>query len=348
MVTLSVLDQSPIRRGATPQDAINETLRLAEITDRLGYRRYWLAEHHNSGGLACASPEILIPMVAARTRNLRVGSGGVMLSHYSPLKVAETFRMLEALYPGRIDLGIGRAPGSDGRTARALAHGPGALGVEQYPEQLADLYGFLTDDFPPNHPFRGIRAMPAGPQVPEIWLLGSTAESASLAAHFGWAFSFAQFISPEGGEGIVKAYRRHFKPSPLLSEPRASLGVSITCAETEEEAERLCWSRWYWRATAFGGGRGGVPPVEEALAHQYSDQEREYVEYMRRLSIHGTPEQVKARLLAMAEEYDVDEFVVVTITYDFAARVRSYELLAEAFNLTPAPAAATGASGLRA
>ncbi|HLZ68420.1 MAG TPA: LLM class flavin-dependent oxidoreductase [Dehalococcoidia bacterium] len=335
---LSVLDQSPIRRGGTPRDAINETLRLAEVCDRLGYRRYWLAEHHNSGGLACASPEVLIPMVAARTQQIRVGSGGVMLSHYSPLKVAETFRMLEALHPGRIDLGIGRAPGSDGRTARALAHGPGALGIEHYPEQLADLYGFLTDDFPRNHPFHGIHAMPAGPEMPEIWLLGSTAESASLAAHFGWAFSFAQFISPEGGEGMIRAYKRHFKPSPLLAEPRASIGVSVTCADTEEEAERLCWSRWYWRATALGGGRGGVPPVEEALAYSYTEQEREYIEYMRRLSIHGTPEQVKARLLALGEAYGVDEFVVVTITHDFAARVHSYELLAEAFGLSaPVP-----------
>jgi len=241
--------------------------------------------------------------------------------------------MLEALHPGRIDLGIGRAPGSDGRTARALAHGPGALGIEHYPEQLSDLYGFLTNDFPEGHPFHGIRAMPDGGENPELWLLGSTAESASLAAHFGWAFSFAHFISPDGGESVVRGYKRYFKPSPALPQAKASLGVSVTCAETEEEAERLCWSRWYWRVLAGDAQRGGIPSPEEALAHPYTPQERTYVEYMRERSIHGTPAQVKARLEALAKEYGVDEFVVVTITHDFAARLRSYELLAEAFDL---------------
>jgi luciferase family oxidoreductase group 1 len=335
MVTLSVLDQSPIRRGGTAQDAIRETVQLAQVADRLGYRRYWLSEHHNSGGLASATPELLISQVANNTRNIRVGSGGVMLSHYSPLKVAETFRMLEALHPGRIDLGIGRAPGSDGRTARALAHGPGALGIDHYPDQLADLYGFLADDFPEGHPFLGIHAMPAGPDIPELWLLGSTAESASLAAHFGWAFSFAQFISPDGGEGIIRGYRRQFQPSPLLEKPRASIGVSVTCADTEEEAERLSWSRWAWRTMAATANRGGVPSPEEALAYSYNASELAYVDHMRARSIYGTPAQVRQRLLALGDQYDVDEFVVVTITYDFQARVRSYELLAEAFGLSP-------------
>jgi luciferase family oxidoreductase group 1 len=278
---------------------------------------------------------VLIPQVAARTRRIRVGSGGVMLTHYSPLKVAETFRMLEALYPGRIDLGVGRAPGSDGRTAAALAVGPGALGPEHYPEQLADLSGFLTNDLPIDHPFHGVRAMPDGAGVPELWLLGSTAVSATYAARFGWGFSFAQFISPEGGEGVIHAYRRRFCPSPLLAEPRASLGVSVTCAETEAEAERLSWSRWCWRVAANQGRRSGIPSPEEALAYPYTVLEREYIDYMRERSIYGDPAQVKAKLLALGELYGVDEFVVVTITYDFAARVRSYELLAEAFGLTP-------------
>ena len=345
MVTLSVLDQSPIRQGGTASDAIRETLALAQATDRLGYHRYWLAEHHNSGGLASATPEILIGQVAARTSGIRVGSGGVMLSHYSPLKVAETFAMLETLYPGRIDLGVGRAPGSDGRTAAALAHGPGALSVEQFPEQLMELYGFLADDFPPNHPFRGIHAMPRDAGMPELWLLGSTSYGATYAGHLGWAFSFAQFINPAGGEEIIRAYRKSFRPSPVLPEPRASIGVSVICADTEAEAERLAWSRWGWRLMAQQGGRRGIPSPEEAISHPYTAADRPYLDHMRETSIYGDPGQVKARLLALGEQYDVDEFVVVTITYDFAARVHSYELLAEAFGLQARTEVAAGSTG---
>ena len=178
MPVLSVLDQSPIRSGGTAADAVAETIELARACERWGYHRYWLAEHHSSRGLAGSTPEILIGQVAARTSRMRVGAGGVMLSHYSALKVAENFRMLETLYPGRIDLGIGRAPGSDPRTARALAHGPGALGVEHFPEQIADLIGYVHGELPQGHPFRGVRAMPEGPTMPEVWLLGSSGESA--------------------------------------------------------------------------------------------------------------------------------------------------------------------------
>lgn len=336
MLTLSVLDQSPIRKGGTAQDAVRESLELARLADRLGYRRYWVAEHHNSGGLAGASPEILVGAIASQTGRIRVGSGGVMLSHYAPLKVAEQFRMLEALYPGRIDLGIGRAPGSDRRTADALAHGPGALGLEHFPEQLADLYGFLTDGFPPTHPFQGITAMPSVERTPELWMLGSTGASALYAAELGWAFCFAQFISPAGGEDIVRAYRQRFKPSGLYAQPRAALGVSVMCAETHEEAERLSWTRWVWRILASHGVSGGVVTPEEAQGIQLTPAEREYIEYEKGLSVFGTPEECRQKLVEMGERYDVDEFVVVTIAHDFAARVRSYELLAEAFGLQAA------------
>ena len=199
MVRLSVLDQSPIRAGCAPADALRETLELANFCDRTGYHRYWLAEHHSTGGLAGSAPEIMIGQVAQRTRNLRVGSGGVMLNHYSSLKVAEAFRVLEALFPGRIDCGIGRAPGSDGLTASALAHGPGTLGIEHFPAQIQDLRGWLTGEMPEDHRFRQVEAMPTGATAPELWLLGSSDQSAAYAAWFGCAFSFAHFINARGG-----------------------------------------------------------------------------------------------------------------------------------------------------
>jgi luciferase family oxidoreductase group 1 len=243
--------------------------------------------------------------------------------------------MLETLFPGRIDLGIGRAPGSDGLTAAALARGPGQLSIEHYPDQVADLTGYLVDQLPEGHPFGRVRAMPDAPTAPEPWLLGSTRVSAQFAADLGWGFSFAHFISPEGGEDVFQLYRERFEPSPLLQEPRASMGVSVTCAESEEEAVRLSWSRWVWRVLAARGYRGGIISPEEAMSLDLSANEREYIEYMRSLSIHGTPERVRERLLALGEEYGVDEFVVVTITHDFRARLRSYELLADAFQVQP-------------
>ena len=348
---LGVLDQVPIREGGSVIQALQETFQLAQAADRLGYTRYWLAEHHNTGSLACTAPEIIIPQVAARTQRIRVGSGGVMLPHYSSFKVAEVFRLLDTLYPGRIDVGIGRAPGSDGRTARALAHGPGSLGLEHFPEQLADLAGFLNDDLPEAHPFHGVRAAPhpandadlqPGRATPlELWLLGSSNVGGVYAAEQGWAFSFAQFISPEGGEDIVRNYKARFQPSPAWSKPVASLGVSVTCAETDEEAEELSWSRWFWRIKSNRGVRGGIPSPQAAHDFDYSPAELEYIEYMKTRSVYGSPAHVRDKLEEMGRVYDVDEFIVLTITYDFDARIRSYELLAEEFGIPSESAAAT-------
>ncbi|HEY3068442.1 MAG TPA: LLM class flavin-dependent oxidoreductase [Methylomirabilota bacterium] len=336
MARLSILDQSPVRSGGTPADAVHETLQLAETADRLGYYRYWLAEHHSTAGLAGASPEVLIGQVAARTSRLRVGAGGVMLSHYSPLKVAENFRMLETLFPGRIDLGIGRAPGSDERTARALRLA-GGVGLEQFPAQVRDLLAFVHDQVPAGHPFAGVRAMPTGPTAPEIWMLGSSDEGGALAAHFGTGFSFAHFINSEGGASVTRAYRQEFRPSPWLRESRASVAVFVVCAETEAEARRLAQSRDLFIARLYTGRPGPFPSVEEAEAYPYSERERAIVEHARARTIAGTPDQVRARLLALGAEYDVDEFIVVTITHDPKARVRSYELLAAAFGLDAVP-----------
>lgn len=333
MPILSVLDQSPIRSGGTAADAIHETLELAQAAERLGYHRYWLAEHHSTPSLAGSTPEVLIGQVAVRTSRIRVGSGGVMLSHYSALKVAENFRMLETLFPGRIDLGIGRAPGSDQRTARALAVGPGMLDIEDFPNQVADLLGFLHDRLDPAHPFAGVRAMPQGAGAPEVWLLGSSDASAALAAHFGTAFSFAHFINAEGGAEITRAYFKHFHPSRTLAAPQASLAVFVICADTEAEAHRLALSRDLSLLRLYTGRPAPFPSVEEAQAYPYTPRERAIVEYNRQRTIAGAPEQVRDRLLALGAAYGVDEFVIVTITHDVKARLRSYELLADVFDL---------------
>jgi luciferase family oxidoreductase group 1 len=331
-VRLGVLDQSPIRKGGTPREAVLATIELARAADRLGYARYWLAEHHNSRTLASATPEILIPPVAAATERIRVGSGGVMLTHYAALKVAEQFRMLETLYPGRIDMGLGRAPGSDRLTAAALHHGPGALPLEAYPEQVVDVLRYMTGEVPPEHPFHGIRATPAGPSMPEPWLLGSAYDSARFAAELGLGFAFAQFISPDGGQRVVREYRERFQPSPFLAEPRVILGVAAICAPTDEEAHRIALSRHLMRLRREQGRpEGGIPSIEEAEATRFTEPERDYIAYQQSLALEGSPERVRDGLLALAEEYGAGELMIVTITHDYKHRRRSYELIAEAF-----------------
>jgi len=337
MLTLSVLDQSPVRQGVTPRDALLETIELARHCEALGYRRYWLAEHHATPALAGSAPEIMIARIAAETRHIRVGSGGVMLSHYSSLKVAEQFRMLETLYPGRIDLGIGRAPGSDQLTAAALAHGPGALGIEHFPNQIADLIGYFEHTIPAEHPFSRIHLMPDGETLPEIWILGSSDQSPIFAAYFGRAFSFAHFITDESRPEIMAAYKAQFRPSATLSQPQASIGVFVICAESEERAQYLAASRDLSRLRQRTGILAPFPPPEEALAYPYTEAERRLVDHHRRRQIVGTPDMVKPRLEALAASYGVDEVVVLTITHDYAARKRSYALLAEAFGLQPPP-----------
>lgn len=342
MVSLSVLDQSPIRRGGSAAEALANTLELARHAERLGYARYWLAEHHNSSSFAGSAPEILIAAVAAATRRIRTGAAGVMLPHYSPLKVAELFRLLETLHPGRIDLGVGRAPGSDPRTSRALQPGPQAYGIEVFPQQVELLIQFLEDanglennegGFPDGHPYRGIHACPRGPGMPELWMLGSGGDGAIHAAQFGMAYCFAHFINQDAGTGPVDLYRRHFRPSRRLASPRASIGVSVTVAETEEEARRIAASRNLWILQLLQNRAGPFPSIDEALAYPYTDEERLMLRAIEGRGITGTPAQARARLLAMGEEYGVDDFVILTITYDQKDRLRSYELLARAFGL---------------
>lgn len=333
---LSVLDQSPVRSGGTAADALQETLELAQLCDRLGYHRYWLAEHHATPALAGSSPEILIGQVAARTSRLRVGSGGVMLQHYSPLKVAEHFGLLQTLFPGRIDLGIGRAPGSDQLAARALrpaAGWPPGSAVDDFPDKVADLLGYVHGALPAGHPFARVRVMPAPATPPEVWLLGSTDQSAALAAHFGTGFSFAHFINADGGAAVTRAYAEAFRPAPWQPAPRASAAVFVVCADTDAEAQRLARSRELFVAWLYTGRSRPYPSPEEAERYPYDAREEAIVAHARARSIAGAPEWVHARLLALAADYGVDELVVVTITHDPKARRRSYELLAQVFAL---------------
>lgn len=344
MVTLSILDQSPIRKGGTAAEALRNTIDLARVAERLGYQRYWLAEHHNTNSFAGSAPEVMITAVAAATSTIHVGSAGVMLPHYSPLKVAELFRLLETLYPGRIDLGVGRAPGSDQRTSRALQPGPQAYPIDVFPQQVELLIQFLEDStglagdaggFPLDHPYTGIHATPRGPGVPNLWMLGSGGDGAAYAAQFGMAYCFAHFINQDAGVAPLEIYRRSFKPSRALSSPYGSIGVSVTVGETEEDARRLAAPRNLWVLHLLQNRAGAFPSVEEALAYDYSHEEKVMLRTVEQRGIVGTPEQVRGRLLALGETYGVDDFVILTITYDHADRVRSYELLADAFGLTP-------------
>ncbi|MBT7450998.1 MAG: LLM class flavin-dependent oxidoreductase [Rhodospirillaceae bacterium] len=338
MLTLSVLDQTPIRSGGTAAQAIDETLELARVTEDLGYHRYWLAEHHGTEGLAGCSPEILIARVAAVTSRIRVGSGGVMLSHYSPLKVAENFSLLATMYPDRIDVGLGRAPGGDQLTTLGMAYGSN-IGVEYYPTKIIDLKAFLNGTELANQALARVKITPKPEVPPEMWLFGSSDESAKLAANFGLPYSFAHFIHPEGAEDILKLYRDNFEPSDILSEPRANMCVGVVCAETQEEADHLALSRKLWRLQLTKGELGPYPTPEEAEAYPYTDRERSVAESANRTGLVGPPDKIKQELESLAAKCGVDEMMVVTITHDFEARKKSYALVSEAFGLQP-PASA--------
>ena len=329
---LSILDQSPVVSGHSPAEAIAATLELARQAERLGYHRYWLAEHHAIAALADPCPEVLLARLGSETRRLRIGTGGVLLPYYSPFKVAEVFRMLEALYPGRVDLGIGRAPGGDARAAHAV--GGGQLPTaEDFPQRVWELVAHLDGALPADHPHGSVRLQPGGETAPEVWLLGSSDFSGALAAQLGLRFAFAHFISPRGGDGVTRAYRERFQPSARERSPAALVCVFVICAADDAEAERLAASIDLRRLHMALGRDTPVPTLAEAEGHAYTEEERRYVLAQRARAVIGGPEKCRRELTALAERYDADELMALTITGDYASRLRSYELLAGVFKL---------------
>ncbi len=327
---LSILDQSPVISGHTPAQAIAATLELARHAERLGYHRYWLAEHHAIAALADPCPEVLLARLGAETKRLRVGTGGVLLPYYSAFKVAEVFRMLESLYPGRVDLGIGRAPGGDARTAHAV--GGGQLPTaEDFPQRVWELVAHLDGNLPDDHPHKRVRLQPGGDTAPEVWLLGSSDFSGALAAQLGLRFAFAHFINPRGGDAVTRAYRERFQPSARETSPAALVCVFVICAADDAEAERLAASIDLRRLHMALGRDTPVPTLAEAEGHAYTDEQRRYVLAQRERAVIGGPDKCRRELSALAERYGADELMALTITGDYPSRLRSYELLAAAF-----------------
>jgi luciferase family oxidoreductase group 1 len=327
---LSVLDQSPVISGHFAARAIEETLALARRADQLGYHRYWLAEHHALAALADPCPEVLLARLGAETMRIRVGTGGILLPYYSAFRTAESFRMLEALYPGRVDLGIGRAPGGDARTAQAVGGGriPEA---ERFPQQVWELVAHLDGTLPEAHPFKRLRVQPEGPTAPEVWLLGSSDYSGALAAQLGLPFSFAHFINPRGGEQVSAFYRANFRASQREPAPRTMVCTFAICGESDGDAERLAACIDLRRIHMALGVDSPVPTPEEAARHRYTAEERQYVIAQRARAVIGGPERCRREIEAMAARYGADEVMVLTITGDYASRLRSYERLIGAF-----------------
>ncbi len=339
---LSVLDQSPIAEGSTGAAALHNSIDLARLTDRLGYHRYWVAEHHGGPMLAGASPEALIGPIAAATRALRVGSGGVMLPHYSPLKVAETFTILAGLFPGRIDLGLGRASGTDPLTTFALQRDRRQAAPDDFPQQLAELLAYLDDTLPDDHPFQRLAAtLPGLPEKPAPWLLGSSEQSAIWAAQLGLPYAFADFINPHGAD-IARMYRDRFTPSAELGAQRTAVAVWALCAPSDEEAEYLVSSSRMSMRLLRRGELIPVPAPERAIEFLAREGRVGSGTRSRRVVI-GTPEKVRAGIEEVASSYGAEEAILVTITYDHAARRRSYELIADAFGLVERPDLAAAA-----
>lgn len=335
MIPLSVLDLSPVTTSTPGSGALRNSLDLAQLAERLGYTRYWLAEHHNLASIASSAPDIMIGQIAAATANIRVGSGGVMLVNHAPLMVAERFKVLEALFPGRIDLGLGRAPGTDPVTSYALRRRQDAREGDDFLERFQELILLERGGFPPDHPFRNVHAMPGDVALPPIWLLGSSGYSAELAAAVGMGFAFAHHFAEHDAVGPMLSYRAHFKPSEALPAPAAILAVAVVTADSAEAAERIASSADLHFVRRAKGEFLPLASPEEAAAYPYTPVDRERIARQRERLVVGSIDSVKSRLLSLAKATQADELMITTMAYDHAARRHSYELLADAFALTP-------------
>ncbi len=326
-IPLSVLDLAPVAAGCRPSDALRRTVELARLAEGLGFVRHWFAEHHSMPSVASSAPEILIAHVAAHTERLRVGSGGIMLPNHVPLKLAEVFHTLAALYPDRIDLGIGRAPGSDRNATRALR----AFDGEQFPALLAELLAFSRSELPEQHPMRSVRVMPDDVGLPPIWVLGSSGASAAMAGQAGMGYGFASHFSPAPATPAMHAYREQFSPSPEFPEPHAILCVSVVCADSNEEADYLAGTTDLMRLRINRGEYLPLPSPDEARAYPYTEAERAAVRQFRQMNIVGDPKTVRRQILAKAQDTKADEVMVTSNIYHHSARLHSFELLAAAF-----------------
>jgi luciferase family oxidoreductase group 1 len=331
MFPLSILDLSPVASGSTAAQALRNSLDLGRLADGLGFTRYWVAEHHNMPAIASSAPEIMIGQIAAATERIRVGSGGVMLPNHAPLMVAERFKVLEALFPGRIDLGLGRAPGTDPATSYALRRRQGVSEEDDFLDRFNELMLLESRGFPAGHPFANVKAMPADVPLPPIYLLGSSDYSAQLAGHIGAAFAFAHHFATFDAAEAMRLYRESFRPSPSHDKPYAILGTHVVCADTDAEAERLATTVDLNIVRRAKGEYLPLASPEEAAAYDYTPVDRTRIAQNRtKLSV-GSPATVKARLLPLIEATQAQELMVTTMIHDHAARKHSYELLAEMF-----------------
>lgn len=334
-IPLSVLDVAPVSEGGTAGDALRNSLDLAPRVERYGFTRYWVAEHHNMPGIASSAPAVLLAHIASVTSTIRVGSGGVMLPNHSSLVIAEQFGMLEALHPGRVDLGLGRAPGTDQLTARALRRNRGSAHADDFPEQLVELFGYFNGKWPDGHPYAAISATPGIGDRPAIWMLGSSDYGAQVAGALGLPYSFAHHFAGGNTMAAARVYRESFRANAEMARSYLMLGVSVVCGETDEHARWLASPGALSFVRLRGGRPGRFPSPEEAAAHQYSPSERALLDSRVGSQIVGSPATVRAGLAELAERTGADEIMITTMTYAHADRVRSYELIAEAAGLTP-------------
>jgi len=326
---LSILDQAPISSDQTPQEALKESLRLAQAGEELGYTRYWIAEHHDLAGLACSAPEVMLAYIGANTHTIRIGSGAVLLPYYRPYKVAETYHMLATLFPNRIDIGIGRAPGGSAEATNALSD-RFLQQVWDLPKSVDELLHFIYNDFPEDHEYAKVSASPIPETAPVPWLLGTSKKSALLAAEKGMSYAFGQFMSDNDGQAIIRQYLDHFNPKKIDNKPNIILTVSAICAETTEKAEEIALSSIFWAIQKEKGeGNKGIPSIQEAKNYPFSETEKQTMEKLKQKMVIGNPLQVKQKLEDIQASYQADEIMIVTITHLPEDRLTSYGLIAE-------------------